>query len=947
MPAEEDDASHRLCKVLRQSGNGVDGPEGRVGVAIMWRRRHRFGFVLLVMATATFGLAAAGGLAGAQEATGRGITSAGGAKALLLDGKPELAKVDSHLLRARLLARDGVGPAGISAQVPMVDIVEDSVLLDITVRLDPGVLEALEAAGLDVLGAWPEHGRVSGRASLEALESIAAVPQVRVVHLEYGFTTNVGATTSQADASIDADAARAFFGVDGSGVEVGVLSDSLRTGGAGLGGSVSGSGCSRTATGMVNQVSGDLPSPIGVLDDSVGGIDEGAGMAELVHDLAPGADITFHTAGASQTAFASGIDDLRGCGADVIVDDIIFFAEPMFQDGVVAQAAQAAVDAGVPYFSSAGNQATFGIDDFYVPSGTTGPFGGALHNFGGGDLFASVTLPPFTGVRFVVQWNEPYDFAGGLGTPGPGAVSDYDISILDAPAAGAGILGSSANFQGCGFGVGVQGGDPLEIAAYFNGTASPDTVYLAIEQFCAPIAGGGVDLRVATYGIDTSITGLTFEADYSDMQIYGHAVAAGAVAVAAMDFCEIDLGGGYSGAGGVLDVEGFSSLGGDIPIYFDDTGAAIGGGPTTRAKPEITAPDGTNTTFFGGFHGIGCGEDDAFPNFFGTSAAAPHAAAVAALMLDLQPLLSPADITGILTGTAVDAETAGFDFLSGAGVIDAFDAVSNVPVGAVCDGQAATIVGTPGADVINGTAGPDVIVGLGGADVIRGKGGDDVICAGGGDDRITGGAGDDTIFGQSGNDTSIYATAPAGVTANLGTGRVSGGDGDDSLSSIENLVGSAHDDELVGNAQDNQLIGGKGDDILRGKSGDDLLGGGPGDDRLKGRNGDDTLIGRSGNDTAVYVTAPAGVEVDLGAKTATGGDGNDSVSQIENVIGSANDDILKGNGIDNVLTGGRGDDTLRGRKGNDKLIGGKGSDFANGGSGTDVCRAETELFCEL
>ena len=89
------------------------------------------------------------------------------------------------------------------------------------------------------------------------------------------------------------------------------------------------------------------------------------GRAELIHDLAPGATLTFHTAWRSQADFASGITELRNCGADVIVDDVIYFAEPMFQDGIIADAAQAAVDAGVPYYSSAGNQAGFGVRDTF------------------------------------------------------------------------------------------------------------------------------------------------------------------------------------------------------------------------------------------------------------------------------------------------------------------------------------------------------------------------------------------------------------------------------------------------------------------------------------------------------------------------------------------------------------------------------------------------------
>ncbi len=80
-------------------------------------------------------------------------------------------------------------------------------------------------------------------------------------------------------------------------------------------------------------------------------------MAQLVHDVAPGANIAFHTAFNSELDFAEGIIDLQEAGADVIVDDVIYFAEPMFMDGMVAQAVDIVTERGVPYFSSAGNQA--------------------------------------------------------------------------------------------------------------------------------------------------------------------------------------------------------------------------------------------------------------------------------------------------------------------------------------------------------------------------------------------------------------------------------------------------------------------------------------------------------------------------------------------------------------------------------------------------------------
>lgn len=130
-----------------------------------------------------------------------------------------------------------------------------------------------------------------------------------------------------------------------------------------------------------------------------------------------------------------------------------------------------------------------------------------------------------------------------------------------------------------------------------------------------------------------------------------------------------------------------------------------------------------------------------------------------------------------------------------------------------CLGKKATILGTPGNDVITGTKGRDVIVSLGGNDVIRGKGGKDLICAGSGDDRVLGGSGRDRIYGQDGNDQ---------LFGGKGRDRISGGAGNDKL------VGGEGPDRLSGDSGDDKLVGGEGPDTLLGGPGNDVGDGGPG-----------------------------------------------------------------------------------------------------------------------
>jgi Ca2+-binding RTX toxin-like protein len=253
------------------------------------------------------------------------------------------------------------------------------------------------------------------------------------------------------------------------------------------------------------------------------------------------------------------------------------------------------------------------------------------------------------------------------------------------------------------------------------------------------------------------------------------------------------------------------------------------------------------------------------------------------------------------------------------------------------------------------------------ADTIFGFGGNDDIFGLGGNDLILGGSGADDINGGSGTDTASYTDSATGVTVNLTSGEGVGGTAEgDMLTSIENLVGSSHEDFLIGNAGNNVLTGLEDDDILKGGGGSDTLYGDSGSDTLKGGGGADTLNGGSGVDTANYAESSAGVTVLRITDTAAGGDAEgDELNSIENLTGSAHNDtlwgddginVLQGNdGNDNLkgfggadtiyggdhndeLWGMDGNDTLRGQNGHDTLYGGAGLDHLYGGSGADVFR---------
>jgi Ca2+-binding RTX toxin-like protein len=225
-----------------------------------------------------------------------------------------------------------------------------------------------------------------------------------------------------------------------------------------------------------------------------------------------------------------------------------------------------------------------------------------------------------------------------------------------------------------------------------------------------------------------------------------------------------------------------------------------------------------------------------------------------------------------------------------------------------------------------------------GADTIYGFGGNDTISGLGGNDEIKGGGGADAINGGSGIDTANYSDSSEGVLVSLASGLGFGGTAEgDTLTNVENLTGSSHDDWLVGNGSSNVLTGLEGNDILDGGDGADTLYGDSGNDTLKGGGGADTLNGGSGIDTANYNGSDAGVFVSLYHDTASGGDAaGDELNSIENLTGSAHDDVLWGNDGANVLKGQAGDDTLKGYGGADTLWGGDGADYLDGGTGIDT-----------
>ena len=582
---------------------------------------------------------------------------------------------------------------------------------------------------------------ISAQVPVSALGKLAALSSLEYADAVLATTraASQGKVVSQGDAAMNADVARNNSGLDGTGVTVGVMSDSY---GCNPPAFVPGAPTSTAAQDAATQ---DVAPNVQVLEDLCPNTDEGRGMAQLVHDVAPGAAEKFHTAFNGQLDFAQGILDLQKAGSNVIVDDVIYFAENMFSDGIVAQAADKAVKNGATYFSSAGNDARHSYESAYHETSVTSPASGNLngngdpavlhaHDFGGGDTLQKIHVTQSNGqavILFSFQWDQPFrssttyaQLTDPNGGSPKGATGDMDMLIYDdngvlvplCPARGvaSGITCQLAGTRNIGrdavdIGLLVVTGPKSKSGDFFirfvrAGGAAPQHLKYVFFEFAGT-------MQVVTHPTNSGAA-------------YGHTNAANVGSVGASSWYLTPRFDTYFSTL-VQDTPGacnpgaclndFSSAGG-VPIYLDKYGAPLAS-PDLRQTPLVTGPDGGNTTFFFADSSFddddndGCNSPtstfitkcldnpaDEFPNFFGTSASAPHVAGVAALMLDKNSKLTAQDIYGVLSSTAHDMTKRevqvvpgpgnsvfsplppGKDFDSGFGFVDAADALAATPL---------------------------------------------------------------------------------------------------------------------------------------------------------------------------------------------------------------------------------------------------------------------------
>jgi subtilisin family serine protease len=472
--------------------------------------------------------------------------------------------------------------------------------------VSPRNLARLRRHGLEIVIINETLGVVQGRAPASHLAAIAALPIVKEIRPVERGRLRVGAVTSEGDHAARADLVRGL-GYDGTDVKVGVISD----------------GIDNVATA---QASADLPPQVIVPADPrcrSGGGDEGTALLEIVHDLAPGAQLMFASGLASNLAFIDAVNCLKSAGAQIIVDDLGFPGEPFFEDGAVASAVRAAIQAGVSYHTAAGNEAQEHLEQMYRPSPST-----SYHDFLGGpiDNVDDMVVGPFGSVTCVLQWNDPFGRSA----------NDYDLFLVDQYL---NVIDSSTVIQS-----GSQ--DPIEVVGAYNPAPFAQIAGIAIERF----SGDARLLKLFCYD------GLSPQYSTPSGSIVGHPALSEAVAVAAIDVSDP----------GLDDVEAFSSRG-PAEVFFPSH--------AVRPKPDLAAFDGVSISNAGGFPSC-----PPFCRFFGTSPAGPHSAAVAALLLSKNPFLTPAQLQEALVGSAVDIGAPGPDDASGHGRLDAFAAAAAVPV---------------------------------------------------------------------------------------------------------------------------------------------------------------------------------------------------------------------------------------------------------------------------
>jgi hypothetical protein len=469
-------------------------------------------------------------------------------------------------------------------------------------------------------------------------------------------------TISEGDVQLRAGELRSSSGADGSGVVIGVVSDSFdNVGGAAAdirAGELPGPGnpCERT-------------DPVTVQSDqSDGGTDEGRAMLQIVHDLAPGAELVYATGVGGDLRMADEIRQLGLAGADIITDDIGYLDEPMFQDGPIAQAIdENRTTRGIVHFTAAGNSNAI-VDGRNVasyeapmfrpigcPPGIP-PYHNACHAFDGAgptDAGAGLTLTGGGSIMLTLGWSEPMY----------GVTTDLDVYLVDTVTSS--IVARSEFENGASH-------RASEFLSYVNTTGDTREFDVVVGRWEGSNTPAGTPRLRTVLVRSNGLTAVEYDesanGDTVGPTLFGHSAESTAMSVAAVRHDTTS------------SPEPFSSRGPSAVCWQQVDGTPEPRPPITPCEAstiDITATDGVATSFFGS-------SSSGTPRFFGTSAAAPHAAAVAALLADACSGAGADDLEAAFETGAAPIGAFDVDAV-GAGLVDAVTSMGALAAQSECD----------------------------------------------------------------------------------------------------------------------------------------------------------------------------------------------------------------------------------------------------------------------
>ena len=423
--------------------------------------------------------------------------------------------------------------------------------------------------GFTTVSAFASQDMVTGFLPVNQILNLPNIADFDSVTPVYKPILNVGSYPTDGDPVIHSDTFRAANSVDGTGVKVGVISDSANEVGGGL---------------AASEASGDVAPNVQVLADDPlpNPTDEGRAMLEIVHHIAPGASEAFNTAnGAGAAGMAAGIQNLINAGAKVVTDDVTYPDEPMFNDGLIAQAAESAVNQGVFYTTSAGNNANHGyLANWQGITATVGGVTGTFQDIAAGSALQTFTLGVNDTVTLAFDWDSAFLEGGGTGN----YTVPNDLQVLVTNANGTALAPAQVFNSN-----GTSTNEAFQFVQFTN-TAAFNTTNFA---FSFNLVSGPAPTMIRWVSLDdgdpTADPHALMEGAPTS---FGHATATGVVTTAAANYQT------------PTTPETFSALGGNIPILFDNTGVRLAT-PDIRVEPVVTAPDGVQTSFFsprGGRH---------------------------------------------------------------------------------------------------------------------------------------------------------------------------------------------------------------------------------------------------------------------------------------------------------------------------------------------------------